>query len=81
MRRSKLRGAAVLVDRIKRRHPDVYARYLRGEFSSVYAAAVEAGVMRPQLTVPRRPVGRLADALKRHLDDGEIAELADHLTE
>jgi hypothetical protein len=37
--------------------------------------------MRPQLTVPRRPVGRLADALKRHLDDGELAELADHLAE
>jgi len=80
-RKSKLRGAAVLTDRIRRLHPDVYARYLRGEFSSVYAAAVAAGVMRPQLCLPRRPVGRLAAALRRQLDDGELAELTENLNE
>lgn len=74
MNKRKLRGAMILVDRMRRLHPDVYQRFLRGEFPSIYRAAVEAGVMQEQFSVPRRP-DRMAAYLRRRLSTGELEEL------
>ena len=48
-------------------------------FTSVYAAAVAAGALRPQITTPRRPVRRLVGALRRNLNNDELREVRELL--
>jgi hypothetical protein len=49
---------------IKRDHPEIHRRMLAGEFKSVYAAAVEAGI-RKQIT----PLDQLQKAWRKASDD------------
>jgi hypothetical protein len=44
----RVRGnrTAYLLARLRTQHPDVFARLQRGEFDSVYQAALEAGIRR-----------------------------------
>ena len=41
-----------LAARIKRDHPDIAARVANGEFKSIRAAALEAGIVKPMRSIP-----------------------------
>jgi hypothetical protein len=65
--------------RIARDHPDILARMKAGEFSSVRQAALEAGIIRPPIYVPRDPV-KAAVKLKAEFHGVELAALIEELT-
>lgn len=50
---TRLRGDSVsyLASRLKRDHPEIAARVERGEFRSMRAAAIEAGIVKPRISV------------------------------
>jgi hypothetical protein len=56
-----------LTRRIARDHPEILERMKAGEFPSVRAAALEAGIVRPTVQVPLDPE-RAARILARHFD-------------
>ena len=73
-----------LTARIARDRPDIWERMRQGEFSSVAAAAREAGIALPK---PRRSVslgddvGRVADRLSKHYTLEQITGLTRRLLE
>lgn len=67
-------SSAYLAARIARDHPDVHEKMKAGEFRSVRAAAIEAGIVKPK-SQPKDPVS-LAEELKRRYPKEFLAELA-----
>jgi len=45
-------SSGYLADRLKRDHPDIAARVANGEFKSIRAAALEAGIVKPMRSIP-----------------------------
>lgn len=62
-----------LAARLKRDHPDIHERLAAGEYRSVRAAAIDAGIVRPQKTYVGEPRERVTKAL-RDLEPGEAVE-------
>jgi hypothetical protein len=70
-----------LAGRIARDHPEILARMKTGEFRSVRAAALEAGIVKPTAIVRTDDVCAAARILRKHLSAVQCAELARLLTE
>lgn len=66
------------VARIARDHPDILERMKAGEYASVEAAAIDAGIRKQYWKIPRDPDGA-ARALRRHFTAAQIAALIDAL--
>ena len=66
--------SSYIAARLARDHPDILERMKRGEFRSVRAAALEAGIVKPQKTYTGSPLERATKAL-RDLSDDERAAL------
>jgi hypothetical protein len=73
------RDAQYLADRIARDYPAILERMKAGEFRSVRAAALEAGIVKPRLQPPDDPAG-LARYLRRKWTPERVAELVRLLT-
>jgi hypothetical protein len=67
-------SAAYQLVRIKRERPDIATRYAKGEFKSVRAAAIEAGIVQP-----KKP--DLVRALKKLLEHFTVKEIEKALHE
>jgi hypothetical protein len=67
-------GSSYLAARLARDHPDILERMKRGEFRSVRAAALEAGIVKPQKTYTGSALERATKAV-RDLSDDERAAL------
>lgn len=67
-----------LLARLKRDHPEVLARLQQGEFPSIRAAAIAAGLLTPSDSVPRTLDG-YERAIRRHLSPDQQRELAQRL--
>lgn len=67
-----------LADRLRRDHPDIFAGLERGEFPSVHAAAVAAGI-RKKMVQHLLSVAGYARSIREHLSDDEIRELIEVL--
>lgn len=63
-----------LTARIARDHPEILDRMKAGEFGSVRAAALVAGIVKPVYTIPH-DIPRAARLLLKHFSAAEIAEL------
>ena len=76
------RASDYLTARIARDRPDIWERMRRGEFNSVRAAALEAGIPLPQ---PRRTmslsdnVERVAKRLRQHYSRDQVQRIAERL--
>lgn len=83
---SRLRGTdpSYLASRIARDRPDIHEKMKAGEYRSVRSAAVEAGIIKPELRAPDDPA-KLAAYLLKKWDRDRIADLlralADAMTE
>lgn len=73
---SKKQGpnAERLTARIARDHPDILERMKAGEFPSVRKAALEAGIVKPTITIPDDPEAA-ARRLLRHFQGERLAAL------
>ncbi len=67
-------NADYLTARIARDRPDILDRMKAGEFTSVRAAAKEAGIVAPEVRF-RRAVPLAVRALRRHFTVDELAEI------
>ena len=67
-------GSSYIAARLARDHPDILERMKRGEFRSVRAAALEAGIVKPQKTYTGSALERATKAV-RDLSDDERAAL------
>lgn len=67
-------SADYLTARIARDRPDILGRMQAGEFRSVKAAAREAGLLPPQVTLPVVP-RRAARLIRKHFSAQEVDEL------
>jgi hypothetical protein len=65
------RGETYALRRLKRDRSDLAQRVIDGELSP-HAAAVEAGFRKPTFTVPKAGPERIAQYLRRHLDDDTL---------
>lgn len=74
-------SAEYLTRRIARDHPDILKRMQAGEFRSVRAAALEAGIMPRTFTVRADNTTSAARTLRKHMKPEQLAELARLLTE
>lgn len=74
------RDADYFTSRIARDRPDILERMKTGEYASVEAAAVDAGIRKRYWKIPRDLDG-VARALRRHFTAAQIAALIDALTE
>jgi hypothetical protein len=63
-----------LTARIARDRPDIIERMRAGEFKSVRAAALEAGIVEPTVIIPLDPV-KAARRLRRHFEGDRLAAL------
>ena len=75
---------AYLLARIGRDYPDMFQRVVDGEFTSVRAAAREAGIAlaQPKKTVTLSDnVERVADAIKGHYTREQVEQIITRLTE
>jgi hypothetical protein len=72
------RDSAGLIARMKRDCPQFLDAYERGEYPSIKAAAVAAGIVQPRWSVPEDPV-KLAQALQRHYSPSDLQLLIRHL--
>ena len=70
-----------LARRIARDHPDIFKRMAAGDFPSVRAAALEAGIIHPTATVRTDDPTSAARTLRKHMTPEQCAELARLLTE
>jgi hypothetical protein len=68
-------GREYLMARLARDRPDILERMKAGEFASVRAAAIEAGIIKPTCTVPLDP-GKAATRLLRHFKGEDLVALA-----
>lgn len=71
-------GANYLTRRIARDHPAILERMKAGLYRSVRAAALEAGIVHPTVTVPLDP-DRAARILAKHFDHDQMMRLLDCL--
>jgi len=69
-----------LTARIARDHPDILGRMKAGEFKSVRAAALEAGIVKPTIQVPPGDPVRMARLIQKHASLEVQAELRKALT-
>jgi hypothetical protein len=69
-----------LTGRIARDRPDILERMKAGEYPSVRAAALEAGIVQPRLSVPLDP-DQLAAALLRQLEPDAVRRVVALLLE
>lgn len=74
-------SAEYLTRRIVRDHPDIAERMKAGEFKSVRAAALEAGIAPRTITVRLDDPDSVARSLRKHMHPDNIAELARLLAE
>ncbi len=70
--------ADYLTGRIARDRPDVLDRMKAGEFPSVRAAALEAGIAKKRVSIPLDPVAA-ARIIRRHFDEAGVAALKEAL--
>lgn len=68
-------NAGYLAARIKRDRPDIAEAVVRGEYPSIRAAALAAGIVRRTVQVPLDPE-RAAAALRRHFSDDDLELIA-----
>lgn len=68
-----------LAARIKRDHPDIAERIQAGEFRSIHAAAIAAGIAKPTITI-RPTVEGFTKAIKKRLTPEQIKELVQNLS-
>lgn len=68
-----------LAARIKRDHPDIAERIQAGEFRSIHAAAIAAGIAKPTITI-RPTVEGFTKAIKKRLTPEQIKELVENLS-
>lgn len=73
--------AEYLTRRIVRDHPDIAARMKAGEFRSVHAAAIEAGIQHRTLTVRIDDPRSVERSLRKHMSPEDLVELIELLTE
>ncbi len=66
------------VARIARDRPDILDRMKEGEFLSVKAAAIEAGIAKRRVSIPLDPVAA-ARIIRRHFDEAGVAALKEAL--
>jgi HEAT repeat protein len=66
--------------RLRRDHPSIFDRLEAGEFRSVRAAALEAGIVQPYVSLPLLP-NSAAAAIRRHFSPEAITELIRLLSE
>jgi hypothetical protein len=81
-RTSGIRGETqtYLLRRLARDAPEVLERVKAGEFRSARAAAIEAGIIKPVPTIRLvDDIGRVAAALRKHLDQAQRVKLAEAL--
>ena len=71
-------SADYLTARIARDHPGILERMRAGEFSSVRAAAREAGIVKPRVSVAVDDPDKVAAFLAKHFEPAEIRKIADH---
>jgi hypothetical protein len=71
---------AYLTDRLRTRHPDIFEKLERGEYRSIHAAAVDAGICRREYRLPQDPEAAAAYLLKR-VDKQWIAQFVDALND
>lgn len=74
-------SADYLTRRIVRDHPEIAARMEAGEFASVRAAALEAGIVHRTVSVRPDDPPAVARALRKHMTPAQVAELRDLLTD
>ena len=72
-------AAPYLTARIARDRPDILARMKAGEFPSVRAAALEAGIVDPTFTCPLDPV-KAARRILRHFTGDRLTQLISELS-
>ncbi len=79
--KGKGKGAADLTARIARDRPDIWERMKNGEFTSVAAAAREAGILvnNPKRVVLRDDVAVVAAALRQHYSEDQLKDLVNAL--
>jgi hypothetical protein len=68
-----------LAARIKRDRPDIAERIQAGEFRSIHAAAIAAGIAKPTITI-RPTVEGFTKAIKKRLTPEQIKELVQNLS-
>lgn len=68
-------AAEYLTRRIVRDHPDIAARMKAGEFTSVRAAALEAGIVHRTVTVRPGDPAQVVRSLRKHMTPEQLAEL------
>ena len=73
-------SADYLARRIARDRPDILARMRAGEFKSIRAAALEAGILKPTAIVRTDSPTSAARTLRKHMTPEQCAELARLLT-
>jgi hypothetical protein len=72
-------SATYLAGRIKRDRPDIAERIQAGEFRSIHAAAIAAGIAKPTITI-RPTVEGFTKAIKKRLTPEQIRELVQNLS-
>jgi len=77
LRISKGETSDYLTARIARDHPAILERMRAGEFSSVRAAAREAGIVKPRVSVAVDDPDKVAAFLAKHFEPAEIRKIAD----
>ena len=70
--------SSYLTCRIARDHPKILARMKRGEFKSVRAAAIEAGIVKPTFQL-RVHVESAAGLIKKHFSSRQVTQLIKEL--
>jgi len=70
-------SATYLAARLKREHSAIHARLAAGEFRSVRAAAMEAGIVtsRPRLSIPLDDLDAAGALLRRRLTPAQLIDL------
>lgn len=71
-------SAEYLTARIARNRPDVLERMQRGDYPSVRAAAMEAGLVEQRISIPMDPE-KAARIIRRHFDEASVAALKEAL--
>lgn len=73
--------AKYLAGRLKRDHPEIADRVARGEYRSIRAAALDAGIIKPKKTVPIDTPERAIQALLRVFSADELRRALDNVDE
>jgi hypothetical protein len=66
-------NADYLAARIKRDHPEIAERMKAGEYASVRKAGIDAGIVKPRISIPTEPNGA-ARLIRRHFTPDQIAQ-------